>query len=124
MATQAQTSMEKVLDPELADWLSRENGEVREILVDAALPRRSVVFEGAGSRPRAARIEEASPGVGRKEVLGQLRRLLETFLDSPPVVLEAAGALAVRATSRQVRNFVGHPLVKSVRLNRRLHAPA
>jgi hypothetical protein len=124
MATQAQTSMDKVLDPELADWLSRESGDVREILVDAVLPRRNVRFEGVGHRSRPARIEETSSGTGRKEILGQLRRLLETFLDSPPVILEAAGALAVRATSRQVRDFVGHPLVKSVRLNRRRHAPA
>jgi|GraSoiStandDraft_5_1057265.scaffolds.fasta_scaffold26703_3 hypothetical protein len=124
MATQTQTSMEKVLDPELADWLSRESGEAREILVDAVLPRRNVTFEKAGSRPRATRIEEAAKGGGRKEALGQLRRLLETLLDNPPVVLEAAGALAIRATSRQVRNFVDHPLVKSVRLNRRRHAPA
>src|SRR5947199_7571129 len=116
MATQTQTSMEKVLDPELADWLSRESGEAREILVDAVLPRRNVTFEKAGSRPRATRIEEAAKGGGRKEALGQLRRLLETLLDNPPVVLEAAGALAIGATTRQVPNFVGDPLVKSGRM--------
>ena len=53
----------------------------------------------------------------------KLRALLARLVDTPPVVLEAAGALAVRANSRQVRQFVDHPLVKSVRPNRRLRSP-
>jgi hypothetical protein len=121
MLTRTATEFEKVRDPELADWLSRESGEIREILVDADLPRRTVTFEETtGGRPRAAGLREASSGSGRKEILRRLRAFLEPFLDTPPVVLEAAGALAVRATGRQVRGFVDHPLVKAVRPNRRL----
>jgi hypothetical protein len=120
MLTRTTTEFEKVRDPELADWLSRESGEIREVLVDAVVPRRSVAFEEAGGRPRAAELRELSTGNGRKEVLRRLRALLEPFLDSPPVVLEAAGALAIRATGRQVRGFVDHPLIKAVRPNRRL----
>lgn len=124
MATRAAAALAKVHDPELADWLSRENGEVREILVDAVLPRRGVTFGEQGGRLRPTRIEEAPAANGRKETLRQLQSLLETFLDTPPVVLEAAGALAIRATSRQVRGFVDHPLIKAVRPNRRLRTPA
>ncbi|HSS51471.1 MAG TPA: hypothetical protein VLX28_21210 [Thermoanaerobaculia bacterium] len=124
MATRAPAVLEKVHDPELADWLSRENGEVREILVDAVLPRRTVSFEERGGRLRPAKLQEVPATTGRKEALRQLRSLLERLLEAPPVVLEAAGALAIRATSRQVLDFVDHPLVKSVRPNRHLRAPA
>lgn len=125
MATRAVAAMEKVHDPELADWLSRENGEAREILVDTVLPRRSVTYRSAeGRRPQPASVEETSAANGRRETLLQLRAFLEKFLDTPPVVLEAPGALAIRATSRQVWKFMDHPLVKSVRPNRRLRIPA
>ena len=125
MAGRAAASLEKVHDSDLADWLARENGELREILVDAVLPRRSVTFgETEGRRARPVGIEEALPANGRRETLRQLRAVLEKILDTPPVVLEAAGALAIRATSRQVRKFVDHPLVKSVRPNRRLRTSA
>ena len=112
----------KVPDAELADWLSQENGEAREILVDALLPRRTLTLgPGRTGRMRPVAMEEAAGG--RKEALRQLRLFVESFLDTPPVVLEAAGALAVRATSRQVRRFMDHPLVKTLRPNRRLHRP-
>ncbi|HEX4964799.1 MAG TPA: hypothetical protein VF173_28560 [Thermoanaerobaculia bacterium] len=124
MATRAPAAIEKVHDPELTDWLSREDGEVREILVDAALPRRTVSFEERGGRLRPTAIPEAPAANGRKEALRQLRLFLEKLLGTPPVLLEAAGALAVRATSRQVRGFVDHPLVKSVRPNRLHRTPA
>jgi hypothetical protein len=125
MATATSTASGKVHDPELAGWLSRENGEAREILVEAILPRRTVTF-GSDQRGglRSAGIEEAPAGLGRREALRQLRLVLEPLLETPPVVLEAAGALAVRATSRQVRHFVDHPLIKAVRPNRRLRQPA
>ena len=125
MSTEAGILTKKVPDPELADWLAQENGEVREILVDALLPQRTVTFgPDRTGRLRPAGIEEASSGSSRKDALGQLRQFLESFLDTPPVILEAAGALAVRATSRQVRRFVDHPLVKTLRPNRRLRRPA
>ncbi|HBL26745.1 MAG TPA: hypothetical protein DD490_07920 [Acidobacteria bacterium] len=121
MLTPGTTEFEKIRDPELADWLLQESGEVREVLVDADLPRRTVTLDGTGGgRPRATGLHDAAGSGGRQEILRRLRALLEPFLDTPPVVLEAAGAVAVRATGRQVRGFVDHPLVKAVRPNRRL----
>lgn len=124
MATRALAVLEKVHDPELADWLSQESGEVREILVDAVLPRRTVSLGESGNRLRPTGLQETPGANGRKEALRQLRTFLERLLETPPVILETAGALAVRATSREVRELVDHPLVKSVRPNRRLRAPA
>ena len=116
--------VEKVKDPELAVWLSEEAGEAREILVDAVLPKRVVLFrQQASGRLSPSDLEPGSSPQGRREVLSKLRTILERVLDTPPVVLESAGALAIRASSRQVREFVDHPLVKAVRPNRRLHPP-
>lgn len=117
-------SIKKVKDPDLAAWLSQESGEAREILVEAVLPGRRVTFDRqAGGRARPVGLEEEPAALGRKETLSRLRALVARFLDVPPVVLEAAGALAVRARSEQVRQFVDHPLVKAVRPNRKLRAP-
>src|SRR5215213_1905153 len=115
MATQPRTSTKKIKDPDLVLWVAEEGGDVREILVDAVLPDRKISFNRAPDgrlRPR-----------GRQEALKKLRALLARLVDTPPVVLEAAGALAVRANGHQVRQFVDHPLVKSVRPNRRLRSP-
>jgi len=83
-----------------------------------------VSFGESENRLRPTGLKEIPGASGRKEALRQLRIFLEKLLQTPPVILEAAGALAVRATSREVRDFVDHPLVKSVRPNRRLRAPA
>ena len=117
-------SAEKVKDPDLAVWLSEDSEESREILVEAVLPGRKIIYEQVGGRLRPADLRSAPASQGRKETLSRLRAILERLLDTPPVVLESAGALAVRASSRQVRQFMDHPLVKSVRPNRRLRRPA
>lgn len=117
-------TVQKVKDPDLAVWLSEDSEESREILVEAVLPGRKVTFGEAGGRLRPTGLRTESASQGRKETLSRLRKILAKFLDTPPVVLESAGALAVRASSHQVRQFVDHPLVKSVRPNRRLRKPA
>jgi len=122
MAALPRTSTRKIKDPDLVLWVAEEGGDVREILVDAVLPDRKVSFDRApDGRLRPKDLQEATDLPGRQETLKKLRALLARLVDTPPVVLEAAGALAVRASSRQVRQFVDHPLVKSVRPNRRLH---
>jgi hypothetical protein len=120
MAT-AVTPIEKVTDPELAAWLSQDTGEAREILVDAVLPGRQVILQ-RDSRGRLSPSDVQPPPESsvRKEALGKLRARLAKILDMSPVVLESAGAVAIRANSRQVREFVGDPLVRAIRLNRKL----
>jgi hypothetical protein len=114
--------VEKVKDPELAVWLSQDTGETREILVDAALPGRQVLLrQNSNGRWSPSGLQTGSDASGRRETLSKLKALLVKILDTSPVVLESAGAIVVRANSRQVREFVGDPLVRSVRPNRKLH---
>jgi hypothetical protein len=124
MATLTGASAKKVKDPALVLWLLEDRGEDREILVDVVLPHREVRFSpNADGCLRPRDIREGSDYADRKEVLKKLGRVLARLLDTPPVVLETAGALIVRANSEQVRQFVSHPLVKAVRPNRRLRPP-
>ncbi len=119
MATAA-TPTEKVKDPELAAWLSQDSGEAREILVDAVLPSRQVILHQNSSGRLSPSDVQTPPESVRKEALGKLRARLAIILGMSPVVLESAGAVAVRANSRQVREFVADPLVRAIRLNRKL----
>ena len=124
MATLTTAPASKVQDSDLAAWLSEDSGELREVLIDAAVPSRQVTL---APRPDGRLLpvdlrSEASPRT-RDQVLRRLKTFLTRLLDTPPVVLEAAGALAVRASSHQMRQVVEHPLVKSVRPNRKLRQP-
>jgi hypothetical protein len=114
----------KIQDPELASWPNQDSAEPREILVDAALPAPQVSFHrGTDGRFRPSGLR-ATPPAERRATLQELGSVLSGFLDSKPVLLEAAGAVAIRALSWQVRRFLDHPLVKALRLNRRHHLRA
>lgn len=63
---------------------------------------------------------ESGPQSERTAVLEELNALLAKHLDGPTTVLKSAGAIAVKATSRQVRAFADDPLIKAIRRNRRL----
>ena len=109
-----------VQDADLAQWLSLDRGDVRELIVEARLPDRKIILGRRADGHRVpAGIESIAP-TERAAALAELHSFLTALLDVPPVLLKAAGAVAVRATSRQVRQFVRHPLVKTIRSNRRL----
>lgn len=95
---------------------------MHELIVEARLPVRQVIIEkhadGRGS-PRAIGVKSTA-STQRTTALTELYAFLADRLDIPPVLLKAAGAVAVKATSSQVRQFAGHPLVKAIRPNRRL----
>lgn len=118
MATAA-TPTEKVKDPELVAWLSQDSGEAREIIVDAVLPTRQVILRRNSNGRLSPSDLQGTPESVRKEALSKLRAHLAKILGMSPVVLESAGAVAIRANSRQVREFVGDPLVRAIRLNRK-----
>src|SRR5579864_311844 len=100
----------KVSDPKLAAWIAKDGPETYDILVEAVLPARRVLLESRpGGLARAIDVQSAGTQLERVEALRRLAALLQGLLDAPPVVLEAAGALAVRASSRQVRKFIEHP---------------
>ena len=109
-----------ILDADLVEWLARDSDNARELIVEARLPARKVtVQKGADGRVLPDGINGSATS-DRTAVLAELHAYLADKLEVPPVLLKAAGAVAVKATSQQVRQFAEHPLVKAIRPNRRL----
>ncbi len=121
MATAVLTTAPKIRDVELTEWLARSSDEVRELIVEAAVPRRKIsLLRGTGGRLLPADV--ASSG-SRTEVLEELRSYLKDLLATSPTLLKAAGALAVRASGREAQELLAHPLVRALKLNRKLLPP-
>ena len=109
-----------VQDADIIAWLSADSSDARELIVEARLPARKVIMqERTGGRSVPISMD-AGASSERAAVLAELHAFLAEQLDVPPVLLKAAGAIAVRATSQQVRQFADHPLVKAIRPNRKL----
>ncbi len=113
---------EKVKGAELADWLFHDSAGERELIVEAATPSRQVSYGGRSGRHYPVDLK-APPSEARSKVLNELQAFLTGLLGTPPVLLAAAGALAVKANCRQARRLAEHPLVKAIRVNRRLTRP-
>lgn len=111
---------DKIDDPDLRDWLAGDSGEPRELIVEANVPLRKVAFgQRLAGRAVPSGIESGSADE-RAASLDELRALLADKLGLPANVLRSAGAVVVRATSQQVRQFADHPSVRAIRPNRRL----
>jgi hypothetical protein len=109
-----------VQDADLVEWLARDSDDARELIVEAKLPARKVTMQ---QRADGRVVPDGINGLAtsdRTAVLAELYAYLADKLGVPPVLLKVAGAIAVKATSQQVREFTGHPLVKTIRLHRRL----
>ena len=92
--------------------------KAREIIVEARVPNRRVTIRKKHDTSRVfTDIKSPSP-LKRKKVIEELDSVINGILDEPPVRLEAAGALAVRATGKQALKFVDHTLVRFIRPNR------
>jgi len=114
---------EALKDPDLAAWVREDSPEEMELIVEARLPERKVGFrEDAKLGPRPREVLASDPG-NRVETLKLLDAVLREKLRRPTTLLKAAGAIVVRATSAEVRALADHPLIKSIRLNRRLQPP-
>jgi hypothetical protein len=109
-----------VQDADIVDWLAKDSNDARELIVEARLPARKVTVQKRADGRVVPDGINGSAASDRAAVLAELHDFLSDKLDVPPVLLKAAGAIAVRATSQQVRQFAGHPLVKSIRANRKL----
>ena len=111
-------------EPDLLAWVSAASDEKRELIVEANVPERKAVFQ---RRPDGRTVPvgiESGASSDRAETLIQLHNLLENIVDVLPVLLKAAGAVVVKASSREVRQFMDHPLVKRIRSNRKLRKSA
>ena len=111
---------ETVPDADVAAWLSTNSQDARELIVEAQLPRRRVIVQKRADGRMAPVGIQSIAAEERAATLSQLYDFLSERLEVSPVLLKAAGAIAVRATSQQVRQFANHPLVKAIRPNRRL----
>ncbi len=114
-------SAETALDAELRGWLEATTDEVRDVIVEAALPpRRVVVQQRAGASPVPKSIE-SDDVLDRESMLDQLaHNLCEIVGAEKTHVLKAAGAIVVRATAEELRAIAKQPMVKAIRPNRRL----
>ncbi len=120
MSAKAANHWASVKDPELAAWLMANGSDARELIVEVRLPERTVAVEKrSDGRKFPVGVKSSAPDQ-RAAILAEFHAFLASLLDVPPVVLKAAGAVAVKATSKQVQQFVDHPLVKAIRPNRQL----
>ncbi len=114
----ATIASQKVFDSELVEWLTRDSSDARELIVEAKLPARKVSFQkGPQGRMLPRSVGKTA---SRTDALGDLFVDAKALLGTPPTLLKAAGALAVKATRRETQKLLEHPLVRAVRLNRRL----
>ena len=114
-------AFETVKDAELRAWLEATTDEVRDVIVEAALPPRRVVFEkgpGAGASPRSI---DSTNDQDRESLLSELDQQLREIVGNEKTrILKAAGAIVVRATAEEIHAMARQPLVKAIRPNRRL----
>jgi len=108
-------------DNDFAAWISGESDEVRELIVEAQMPERRVVYEQeTDGRVLPKRIGRKAPA-HRLAVLEELNSFLNERLGLETNLLKAAGAIVVRADSQQARYILEHRLVKAIKPNRRLY---
>ena len=114
------TSAETVMDAELRAWLEAATDEVRDVIVEAALPPRRVVFQqrpGAGASPKSI---DSANDPDRESLLDELDYQLREIVGVEKTrVLKAAGAIVARATAKEIQAIAKQPLVKAIRTNRR-----
>ena len=121
MAKGRNTAPETVKDAELRAWMEATTDEVRDVIVEAALPPRRVVFQrrpGAGASPKSI---DSTDDQDRESLLDDLDQQLREIVGVEKTrVLKTAGAIVVRATAKEIHAIAKQPLVKAIRTNRRL----
>jgi hypothetical protein len=113
-------SADVTMDAELRGWLEATTDEVRDVIVEASLPPRRVVFQrrlGAAPIPKSI---DAGDDSDRESLLHELDHQLRDIVGAEKThVLKAAGAIVVQATADELRAIAKQPMVKAIRANRR-----
>ena len=109
------------MDAELRAWLSAATDEVCDVIVEAALPQRTVLFrQRPGARPSPQFIESTNKP-DRESLLAELNQRLSAIAGVEKTrVLKTAGAIVVRARADVIHSIAKQTLVKAIRTNRRL----
>ena len=111
-----------IQDAELERWLEDETSpDVRELIVEAKMPQRTVRFSGGKPGRELVEVVNAGDQSEREVVLTELYGYLKELLGGPVNLLKSAGAIVVRANRQQLRTITQYPLVKAIRMNRKLH---
>ena len=122
MAETAAPAASRITDPDLAEWARKDSDETREIIIQAKLPARRVsASSDLRGRHRLTGFETAGSS-SRRALLQELGSELAALTGEEPTMLRAAGAVALRATGRQVHQLLDHPLIRRISSNRQLPA--
>lgn len=110
-----------IQDAELERWLEDETSpDVRELIVEAKVPQRTVRFSGGKPGRELVEVVNAGDPSEREVVLTELYGYLKELLGGSVNLLKSAGAIVVRANRQQLRTITQYPLVKAIRMNRKL----
>lgn len=108
-------------DPSLVEWMQEDSTGIREVIIEAHLPQRQLLMRlGESGRMVPDRLLSPSPPTDRVRMLEELNDFLSGQMQLPTTILKAAGAIAVRASGKDVRHILEHPMVKAIRPNRKL----
>src|SRR5438874_10785126 len=116
---------EKINGPELRDLMLEGRDEKASVFVEPDLPPQQVHVTApsrysSGPTKRVFVEESADQQRAMKETVQRLGLLLKETLSEDPHWINAARAFVVELTPEQLRSIAGSPLIKVIRLNRRL----
>ena len=109
----------KDVDKGLTQWLEQDSDEPRELIVevDSPGPKFNIERQADG---HFSTVGEVATGEDIEAALSTLDSELHAIVSGPTNILHAAGAIALRATSQQVKRFIDLPGVRAVYPNRNL----
>jgi hypothetical protein len=110
----------KVQDKDLVRWIISGSPDTRELIIEARVPSRKVTMQKRKDGYSVPRYLKSSSPSKRANAIEKVNSIIIGIIGKPPVMLKSAGALAVRATGKQVLEFVDNPLVNFIRPNRQL----
>ncbi len=98
MSQKSPSQWNNVQDPDVLVWLSADSSDEWELIVEVRLPERKVTMQKRDDGSLVPTGLKSNTTSERAAALVKLHVFLTDLLDVPPVLLKAAGAIAVRAT--------------------------
>ena len=109
------------IDKNLVTWFQEDSGELRELIVEVnSLPPQFNIERGLNGGLWPTTKLGVDENEDLEASLTNLNAQLLSIVSGTTTILHAAGAIALRATSQQVKGFIDNPLVKAMYANREL----